>query len=400
LLDSITNEIERLDTRREALQKKLESKQDAFESFKQDRSGGGPRGVIQEFQDALREQERVQNELRAIQQKRGTRVGQLRESKGRAGVKSADEALARIDEIDSRIETQTLTNADLKSLLAEKDRLRSIFKSLAGMTAIETDVATLRAQEEEKRNELDAVRERVQKAKEARNAIQGAENEHQAAYQKFRAELDEIRGQISKVKDEIRQKVNARKEAQEKWKADIDEYRAKHQQTADLAYEKNVIYSEADRQKVQIDEGRRRIGEVKDAVNPNEPKINAAVALLAYLEDLSERATQKPETPAAQPKGGSEADRALLAALRKPSKKQIVRKPSTPAKAGTLSHDVAAHSQFAVVEVDAPLTLEQIPGTIEVLTAKIKEWRDAFRAARLALNVLPDGKVTVAITVA
>jgi chromosome segregation ATPase len=400
-LQEIEDEIQRLCSQRDAFKDRLHQRQSDLDAFRQSREESDAHGVNAEFQEAQRERDRLEKELRDLQALRGQKVEQLKDNKARLGVKNQDEALSRLAELDSQIETQTLTNTQLKKLLSEKDRIQSIFKSLEGFTKLQADVDTLRGQERDKRTELDAARDRFSKAREARNAAQGPKDQPSVS-QRLSAELREIREQLDGVHGALKQKTQEKKTAREAFNNAWQEYRATLEEINKLGHEKRVIFSEAERVMMQIEEGRKRIGDIREFINPHETEINAGIALIAYLERFIEKQSEKSEARAPQPKVAGRDDLALLAALRKPTKKDREAAKKTqqqPQKPTTLSHDVTTLSQFDKVGLAAPLNIEQIPPLIEQLTAKVKAWREAFRCAKVGFNVQSDGKVTVAISV-
>lgn len=399
-LQEIDDEIQRLYTQRDQWNEQIRKRQSDLDALRQSRDESGSHGVNAEYQEAQRERDRLEKELHEIHALRAQKVEQLKDTKIRLGVKNQEEALARLDELDVQIETQTLTNTQLKKLLSEKDRLQSIFKSLEGVTKLQTDLEALRAQERDKRNELDAARDRFSRAREARQATQGPKDQPSPS-QRINAEIREIRERLTALQEASRQKNQEKKTVREAFDAAWQEYRATLQQIGKLGYEKKVILSEAERVMMQIEEGRRRIGEIKEFVNPHEAEINAGMALIAYLEGFIEKQSERTEARAPQPKVAGSADLALVAALRKPTKKdrEAAKKTQQPQKPTTLSHDMTALGQFDKVGLTAPLTIEQVAPLLEQLNAKVKAWKEAFRCARVAFNVQPDGKVVVAITV-
>jgi chromosome segregation ATPase len=400
-LQEIENEIQRLYAQRDVLNRRQEEKQSELEGHLHGREDAGSRGVFAAYQDAVKERDRLESDLQEIQTRRGQKVALLKDTRARVAFKNQEEARGRLDQIDEEIETRTLTNAQLKKLLSDKEKVQAAFKSLEAVTKLDADVEALRAQERDKRAELETSRERVSQAREARNAVQGSKDQQQSVHQKIRGEIREIRGQINTVLDQIRQKNQERQTAHTDFRAAWAEFRAKLQQRSEIGYEKKVIYSEAERVMIQIEEGRKRVGAIKDFVNPHEAEISAGVALLAYLEDFADRQSEK-EAPVVQPRKGAKSDElAFIAELRKPSKKDrmAAKKVQQPAKPTTLAHDVAALVQFDKVGLTAPISVDQIPGIVEALRAKVKVWKESFTAARVNFKVQDDGKVAVTITV-
>ncbi|KAH0787933.1 hypothetical protein GPJ56_008141 [Histomonas meleagridis] len=66
----------------------------------------------------------------------------------------------------------------------------------------------------------------------------------------------------------------------------LKEYRNKLNQITDIHYERDVIYREAERTMLQILEGQKLIGEIKERENPHQKEIAAGKSLITYLEGM------------------------------------------------------------------------------------------------------------------
>jgi Fic family protein len=141
-MQDIENEITSLQSAKEQYQRQLDANEQEREAYFQGRDsvGDGTRLSYHTLNDLRRANDELTEEIRTLSQQRGQKMALLREMKLKAGVKDQNEALMKIDDIDSRIEAETLTVQQLKKALAEKDRLQSIFKCLPDMTALEQEV--------------------------------------------------------------------------------------------------------------------------------------------------------------------------------------------------------------------------------------------------------------------
>jgi hypothetical protein len=111
--------------------------------------------------------------------------------------------------------------------------------------------------------------------------------------------------------------------------------------------------------------------------------------LIGYLQAFLEKDNGK-MNDLVREKGSKEA-LAMIAELRKPSKKerQLVKKHKAT-KAVALAYDVETLKQFDIVEVIAPMTIEQISATLQILQDKVKDWTNSFIQTRLVIEVQPD----------
>jgi chromosome segregation ATPase len=311
------------------------------------------------------------------------------------GIKSRDDAESRIEELNHQMETETLSNQELKKKLAEVDRIQSNFKKLEVLEEMREELDSARARDAELIAEIGALRldrntalERSKSVKEAGHSVSRRLDEMKQAE---KAVYERIREQKKLIGDKIQQRKEIEHEFWEARRA----YRAKVQQSTELLHEKRKIYAEAERIMLQMEEGRRKVGEIKERKNPNEVQITAANALISYLEKCLSEMGAKPEEKLDGGKKGSKDVIDFLKGLHKPSKKQKEKKSAKPQP---LSHSLQTMSQFMAVDIVPPTTADQIPACLASLREKVQAWSDSFSRAIVDFTVGADGKVSVAIS--
>jgi hypothetical protein len=202
---------------------------------------------------------------------------------------------------------------------------------------------------------------------------------------------------MSEIYEQVKTKRDAIDQIRRDFTKENDEYYQKRRQLEELEYEKRKVFSEAERLMVQAQQGQAKI-DVKERKNPHEKEIHAANSLIAYLEQIVEAAAEDAQ-PAETGGKASAADLALLASLRKPSKKYKQRAKKA-AKPTALAHSLGTLAQFDVVNLTPPATSDQVAAALDQLKQKSKEWTESFVRAVVTISARVDGTVQVSISLA
>jgi hypothetical protein len=327
-------------------------------------------------------------EMRELQNSRTTYFTKLRNARQRYGVASSEEATRRIENIDERIERETLSNVQLKKLLMERDRAeagRRYFQELDRDSQFEN----ARDENNRLRVELRDLSIKIRDLRAQQRVIETTSNDILAQLQVLEDEKNKLWCHMKDLKVKIDGKREEKKQLCAEFKKGWDEYRRIQNTIMNLQYEKSEIFAEAERLAMQALEGKHRIEEASETTNPNERKIRAATSLISYLQTFLGKDNGK-MNDLVREKGSKEA-LAMIAELRKPSKKerQLVKKHKAT-KAVALVYDFETLKQFDVAEVAAPMTIEQISATLQILQDKVKDWTNSFIQTRLAIEVQPD----------
>lgn len=350
----------------------------------------------QKLRDAKAERERISKELELATAEKLRLDTQYRERKMKSGVKSKEAAEAKILELEELIETKSMTNQELKKHLGEIDHLHAVLNTFDGVDNIETKLEAAKKKERElrdlfyaKRREMDELFKQLEQAGNLRDVVK-------AKTQAFLTRKDEAWTQIKEIKGKINEKFKEKHAYIAEFDKQWEDAKVKKSKLVELEYEKKVIYSAAERTMLQVLEGQKKFGDIKERVNPYTKQINAATSLIAYLGSMLDEKVEKEDKKVVGKKIDDSA-MALIASLRKPVKGKKETKKSKPVN---LVHSLDSIAQFAVVEMTAPTTLEQVKPIIDELTKKVQVWKDAFAKAVVNFAVQADGKVSVSISMA
>jgi chromosome segregation ATPase len=390
-INSLTAQIQAFEAQ---LQQKIEernayTKENQAGLSERDASRRGVNDISNRIDSLIEEQKTIKLKIRESQEK-------LRRSQQELGFKSRDEAQTKIDEINYSIETSTLNNRELSKRLADIDRLQAGFKKLDVLENLRAELDQARGRDtelsgllSEARLERETLREKSRGANEASQIVRQHIDEMWQVQRRIRDQIKELKDRIFAQRGELRQIEDAHYAA-------LNAYRLQLQQSSELNYERTKIYAEAERIMAQMEEGQRKVGEIRERKNPNEKEIAAASSLISYLEECQQKLGAKPEEKPEIGKKGQRDAAALLAGLHK-TKKQ---KEKKGAKAAGLSHSLETMAQFAKVDVAAPMNVDQIPVCVEILKKKVKDWSDSFSRAVVNFLVDGEGQVNVSISLA
>ncbi|KAH0787935.1 hypothetical protein GPJ56_008143 [Histomonas meleagridis] len=103
------------------------------DSYVSKHSGIAP-NALNQIQSSLNElyekKSQIEKDIQENNDKHSKLQVQLRDIRSKSGIKNQEEALAKIDQIDHRIEVETLTSPQLRKLISERDRIFTVMKEL------------------------------------------------------------------------------------------------------------------------------------------------------------------------------------------------------------------------------------------------------------------------------
>ena len=324
----------------------------------------------------------------------------LKERQLKSGVKSREEAELKRAEIEERIETETLTNQELKKLMSDVDRLTKIAASFDNVESQEAERMRLIARQSElgklidqKREERDGYVKKLEAAKSARAEVT-------AALTKFREAGDALWKERKTLEQQNKERYDAKAKLKDDHHKAVGEYLRLDREKRRLERDRKLVYAEAEKIMEQIEEGRRKIGEITERQNPHQKELSAGMALIGYLEGLVE--SEEEAAQSEKPMAGKQVDAktmALLASIHKGKKKaeKGKKQEKKEKKEATLVHSMDTMAQFVTVEVQAPTTIAQAKECIEVIRKKCKGWKETFVKALVKFDFQADGKVRVAV---
>jgi chromosome segregation ATPase len=386
-----------MDAHRAQLNKKKEDKIQFTQAKTPD---GVDRATLSEEIRVLRQEiDELAGDLNDIKAERSQYIQKFGALQQKNGPRTPEEARRRKEDIMDRIETEKVSPKELKKLLAEVDQLTLIENSLQGVDKVKEALESVRKDESEIVAELKIKRQRLNELFGQRDDLRAATTELQGDLNGFDEAIAVIRGEMSELFQQIKGKVQARDQVRRDFARETDEYYDKRRAVEALEYEKKKVLSEAERLMVQAQEGQAKT-EIKERKNPHEKEIQTANSLVAYLEQVQTQTGGEAEKDdEAAGKQGSKADIALIASLRKPSKKDK-QKAKRATKPAALAHSLGTLAQFDAVNVTPPPTSEQVGAAIAELKQKAKEWTESFVRAAVRISPLPDGSVQVSISLA
>lgn len=339
----------------------------------------------------------------AITDKRKKIQSQLTEFTQQYKITKEEDVFAKIDQINFEIETQTLSNNELKKKLGEVDRLKTTLTKVK-------DIEGLKEQLSEARKEESAVFDQLKAKRDERTGIftqittqRGNLTPIQEEIQQYKPRFDSLYAQLKEVNQELYEKRKAKRAAADVFYKKLDAHRAKLQEITDLSYERKVIYAEAERIMTAVLEGQKKVGDIVEPKNPHEKEIICANSLIGYLEDVISEQTKEEKAAAIASTKNDKSAAALVAGVHKSKvskKEKAAQRQAKKTKPTGLVHSMETMSQFASLEIPPPTSSEQIPALLEVLKTKVKGWSNEFVKASLAFNIQENGKVVVSITIA
>ena len=347
----------------------------------------------------------LDQQLEEVKANRQRIQGTIKERIAKYHVRSREEAEAKKARLEDRIETETLDLKELKKLQADIDQLSKVAAQFDKVAAEEAQLEQLVARERE-------LREARNKANEERKAVSqkmsvgyAARKEVQTAMEKFKQDMDKLWAEKRQLEEERQAKWDKKKEIFKAQSAAWDQYAQATRKKDELIRARKIVFHEAEKIMIQIEEGRKKIGDIQEKVNPHQTELTAALSLISYLEGIIEDKEDEEKESAQAANAGKKVDpaaAALLASLHSNSRKKKQQRGAKKEekKKTSLVHSIDAMAQFAAVEVSAPLSIEQIPACVADLRKKVKEWRDCFVKAVVKFDVQADGNVNVAVTLA
>ncbi|KAH0787938.1 hypothetical protein GPJ56_008146 [Histomonas meleagridis] len=184
---------------------------------------------------------------------------QLRDIRSKSGIKNQEEALAKIDQIDHRIEVETLTSPQLRKLISERDRIFTVMKELVSADKLikEDDDCRKRVNQlyEEKKKVQTQISELLQKRNSTRTQLDSLREETK----KYNNQVQVYYNKIKELREELNGINGERGKEQNEYRKLLKEYRNKLNQITDIHYERDVIYREAERTMLQILEGQKNL---------------------------------------------------------------------------------------------------------------------------------------------
>lgn len=408
-LEEFEKEINTLNGKSQALYAKLDSiqaRQDSYTKTNNPHKGESD-SAFQRITEINKELEPIEAQLKAVKDRRAelqTRKTNLKEKFNARNVGDVD---YQIETIEYEIETQTLSNAQLKAKLAKIDALKKSRSQYAGISELDKNISLSAEQEDKLWKQRKALMDERSKLYDKRKQFYEENKEVRAAIDKFRKERDEVYQQIKVIKAQIRDQIKERNDFRSKFYDQREKMFDKRRERAELENKRRQVFQEAERRMNVLEKGAKQAGEIKERRNPHEAEISAGRSLITFLQSIIDKEEEAKEAAQSKEAGKlvSSAANDLVASLRKKSKKdkkmeKKERKIENHPVNTKLVLPIMTIQQFATVGVTAPSTTEQIADTLVELKKRVNAWAAEFVKLVLDFNIQPDGTIKSSIRLA
>ena len=227
------------------------------------------------------------DQLKANKEQRAVIQSKIAEARQKFhGIRTREDAERRINEIEETIETSTLSNNDLKRLMSECE---SIEKILPQFTSIESDEESL----SKLRSDYDEIFEKISKLREQRDELYSQKKEisekiksGDPLMKEYKDRVASLKDQRKELRDELNNKKNEKRAYNDSYYDKLDSFYKYKQETRKIQWEKKSIYSDAEHLMIQIAEGKAKVGEIEQKINPHQKELSAAQSLVIYLKQI------------------------------------------------------------------------------------------------------------------
>lgn len=361
-IDELQSQLEQ--ARQEAHARKIEFNdhwQNGGESFDDIRQ------VRAEINDLMRKREMIFLRLKQIEDQKTIYATKLEESHKRFGIKSIDEGISRIDQIDTQIQRETLTNGQLRRLLSDQERIRSGIKFLENITPSLTNEGSIFIEERDLHEELRNLCRTLCELREQRKVISDECDEISAITRTLRNEMKKSRKRVFDLERKLDDKIEQRLCLRSGQKINKRAAQRIQEEIESLEDEKMRISAEAETTTLKVKNERR--------------KLKAARVLIEYMNNL--------EINESQGKKSKDAEiMTLISTLRQGSKKRKYSgRTKESVRSEQLIHDLNKLKMFEIVEIVPPKTIHEISATIEILQQKLREWTDVDDRSESSLDI-------------
>jgi len=339
----------------------------------------------------------IQEKFNKIKESRKSLISTKSEMKNKSHGRSADQISDEIDEINYQIETETLSNQQLREKLAKIENLKKIRSKLSDVGDIDTQINRLRDSENELFQRIHELREQRSQLYDFKNSFKNDQKDASAKNDEFKKERDALHAQLNDLQKQVVEQRRLKQEFMDQYYAEKKETAIKRNELALLNNQRLQVYQEAERHMDLLEKGARQAGPIQERRNPYTQKIDAAKSLVCFLENMTQQDSVEDQKIKDQGKASTQSQKDLIASIRKPSKKERknAKKSQNEEKRKPIKFDYSLETirQFVLVEVKQPNKEDEIPETIKKLNDLINQWSNAFVKVSFKFNILADGSV-------
>ncbi|KAL1311562.1 hypothetical protein AAFC00_001680 [Neodothiora populina] len=336
----------------------------------------------------------VLSQIQRLDEQLKSRIAEQKTARGRVAFKSADDVQNEINRLQKQVDTGMMKLVDEKKALAEITALNKQKKGFAGFDAAQKTIDDLKAQIAELRKSLDDP---------ASKALSDRFTAIQQELDTIKAEQDEVFKNLNALRDE-RTKAN---EAQAAAYTNLKEIKDKFYQArrAHKDYEQEAYRIRKERQQAErqaYESGKRKAvaqAKLEEASAPAyRDEILTTQGLIRYFDPSSTEAKQAtgPSKFAAQatrtvdasgikgtalPRKGADEEDYFVGGGGKKGKKgkksqaQSGASPATPSESAKFNIPFGVLEELAKVDVQPPSNQGEVPGVVEKLKEKLEHWK-------------------------
>lgn len=332
----------------------------------------------------------VMSQIQRLDEQLKSRIAEQKTARARVNFKSADDVQQEINRLQKQVDTGMMKLVDEKKALAEITSLNKQKKGFAGFDAAQKAIDDLKAQISELRKSLDDPKSK---------ALSDRFSAIQQELDTIKAEQDEVFKNLNALRDE-RTKAN---EAQAAAYTNVKEIKDKFYQArrAYKDYEQEAYRIRKERQQAErhaYEAGKRKAvahAKLEEASAPAyHDEILTTQGLIRYFDPSSveAKAAAEPAKFAAQPsrtvdgsgiKGtalprkGDDSEAYFVGTGGKKGKKGRKAQNASPAPAETSRFNIpfGVLEELAKVDVQPPSNQSEVPAVVEKLKAKLDHWK-------------------------
>jgi DNA repair exonuclease SbcCD ATPase subunit len=312
--------------------------------------------IRMEMTELIRTRDDVRTALDNVSKAKGQMSAMVQRARRQYGIKTYSEGLNRIEEIDERIERETLTNRELKKLLAEKDRIQSGIQFFRQLEQSKSQIDPSSQDEQPLSQQLHELQAEIHELGEERDRMLESSSHVFDHLSELTERKRRFISDVNDLKSQLNDRFVERRRLTDQFEHDQIAYEQIQSEINILESRKLAILADAETISSHEREQRR--------------KINAIHSLIDQLRRFDGNNTEE-IVPSGKCTGLADA-LSLIAQVRKSCKKerQTARKQDTT-RIGQISFDFEIRKLFEIVDIPVPRSIDEIHDTLQLLLAEV-----------------------------
>jgi predicted nucleic acid-binding Zn-ribbon protein len=337
----INIEIDRLHQRIAALQEQIDSTDKKRRDYEDQNAMVfmDRRTRQNEIDELMKRRTEIDIELEKIEMVKKDHSVLLSNVKRIYGIATVGDGFHRIDEIDERIERETLTASQLRKLLAEKDRIQKGITFLNQSAQLKPEISPVTQNENQLHHELREILTTLHQLIEERNESRKDSGDVYDNFKKMQDEKKQFMSELKEARIQLDQKYDERAQMTPRLEQSQKDYEHIQHQILTLEDQKLAILAEAEITTLNERDEQR--------------KIKAVNSLIHCLQRFNQNANSQLSIGKHK---AMQDDLNMIARLRKPSK-----------KSGQIPFDIETRKLFDIIGIPIPLSFNDVPATLTIL---------------------------------